>query len=121
MGWESSIFPSIFQLRETDCDGKKGSCRKDAPVIFGQASLATLIIKLTTTPAREVLAKANKILSRLDDGKTIHFMDINNLFVQADGTITSDLMPDFEHPSAKGYQLWSETIEPVVARLMGEK
>ena len=48
-------------------------------------------------------------------------MDINNLFVQADGTITSDLMADFEHPSAKGYQLWSETIEPVVARLMGEK
>ena len=73
------------------------------------------------SPEREVLAKANKILSRLDDGKTIHFMDINNLFVQADGTITSDLMPDFEHPSAKGYQLWSETIEPVVARLMGEK
>ena len=23
MGWESSIFPTIFQLRETDCDGKK--------------------------------------------------------------------------------------------------
>ena len=73
------------------------------------------------SPEREVLAKANKILSRLDDGKTIHFMDINNLFVQADGTIPSNLMPDFEHPSAKGYQLWSETIEPVVARLMGEK
>ena len=73
------------------------------------------------TPEREVLAKANKILSQLDDGKTIHYMDINNLFVQADGTIPSDLMPDFEHPSAKGYQVWAEAIEPEVKKWMGEK
>ena len=73
------------------------------------------------TPEREVLAKANKILSKLDNGKTIHYMDINNLFVKADGTIPADLMPDFEHPSAMGYQLWAEAIEPKVAQLMGEK
>ena len=72
------------------------------------------------TPEREVLAKANEIISKLADGKTIHFMDINSLFVQADGTIPADLMPDFEHPSAKGYQTWAEAIEPEVAKLMGD-
>jgi len=72
------------------------------------------------TPEREVLSKANEIISKLADGKTIHFMDINPLFVQADGTIPADLMPDFEHPSAKGYQTWAEAIEPEVAKLMGD-
>ena len=52
------------------------------------------------TPERDVLAKANEIISRLDDGKTIHFTDINDLFVQAEGSIPADLMPDFEHTSA---------------------
>ena len=52
------------------------------------------------TPERDVLAKANAIISKLDDGKTIHFMDINPLFVQADGIIPADLIPDFEHPSS---------------------
>jgi beta-glucosidase len=72
------------------------------------------------TPEREVLSKANEIISKLADGKTIHFMDINPLFVRADGTIPADLMPDFEHPSAKGYQTWAEAIEPEVAKLMGD-
>ena len=73
------------------------------------------------TPEREVLANANEIVSKLADGKTIHFMDINRLYVQTDGSIPADLMPDFEHPSEKGYQAWAETIEPEVAKLMGEK
>lgn len=73
------------------------------------------------TLEREVLAKANDIISKLADGKSVHFMDINHLFVQADGTIPADLMPDFEHPSAKGYQIWAEAIEPEVATLMGGK
>ena len=73
------------------------------------------------TPEREVLAKANEMISMLADRKTIHFMDINPLFVQADGSIPVDLMPDFEHPSAKGYQAWAEAIEPKVAECMDEK
>lgn len=52
------------------------------------------------TPERDVLAKANEIISKLDDGKTIHFTDINDLFVQAEGSNLSDLMPDFEHPNS---------------------
>jgi hypothetical protein len=29
-------------------------------------------------------------------------------------------MPDFEHPSATGYQAWAEAIEPEVAKLMDD-
>jgi beta-glucosidase len=30
-------------------------------------------------------------------------------------------MPDFLHPSEKGYQVWAEAMEPTVKKLMGEK
>jgi len=30
-------------------------------------------------------------------------------------------MPDFLHPNEKGYRIWAETMEPVIAKLMGEK
>lgn len=72
------------------------------------------------TPERAVLAKANEIASKLADGKSVFYMDINNIFVQPDGSIPKSLMPDFEHPSPKGHRIWAEKIEPIVARLMGD-
>ena len=49
------------------------------------------------------------------------FLDINPLLLQADGTLSKEIMPDLLHPNAKGYQIWAEAIEGTVARLMGEQ
>lgn len=73
------------------------------------------------TPERAVLAEANEIASKLADEKTVFYMDINSVFVRPDGTISKTLMPDFEHPSPLGHQLWAEAIEAKVAELMGDK
>ena len=72
------------------------------------------------TPERAVLAEANEILSKLADGKMISYLDINSVFIRPDGTIPSELMPDYEHPSPLGHRLWAEAIEPKVAELMGD-
>lgn len=72
------------------------------------------------TPERAVLARANEIISKLADGKTIFYMDINHLFVQPDGSIPRVLMYDFEHPTPLGHRVWAEAIEPKVAELMGD-
>ena len=72
------------------------------------------------TEEREVLAKASRIAGQLADNHTMVYMDINTLFLRPDGSIPAELMPDFEHPSAKGYRLWAEAIEPTVATLMGD-
>ena len=48
-------------------------------------------------------------------------MDFNWIFLHPDGSIPAELTPDFEHPSAKGYRLRAEAIEPTVAALMGDK
>ena len=31
-----------------------------------------------------------------------------------DGTISKDIMPDFLHPSAKGYAIWAESLKPLL-------
>ncbi len=73
------------------------------------------------TPERAVLARANEIASKLADGKTIFYMDINHLYVQPDGSISRSLMYDFEHPTPLGHRVWAEAIESKVAELMGDK
>ena len=69
---------------------------------------------------RKKLAKTNTIIAQLADNKTIHYMDICNIFLLPDGKISKDLMPDFEHPSPKGFCVWAEAIEAKVAELMGD-
>ena len=73
------------------------------------------------TPERAVLDKANEIVSKLADGKTVYYMDINHIYVQPDGSIPKSLMYDFEHPTPLGHKVWAEAIEPKVAELMGDK
>ena len=70
---------------------------------------------------RETLAKANKIMSKLADGKKIFYMDIDKIFLRKDGTIPATLMPDFEHPSEQGHLVWAKAIESKVKKLMGER
>ena len=52
------------------------------------------------------------------DGVT--YLDLSSAFVQSDGTISSDVMRDFLHPTAKGYALWVQAMEPTLAKLMGD-
>ena len=72
------------------------------------------------TEERAVLDRANAIASELADNRMIFYMDINHLFLRPDGSIPSELMPDFEHPNAEGHRIWAEAIEPKVAALMGD-
>jgi lysophospholipase L1-like esterase len=70
---------------------------------------------------RLVNEKVNLIISKLDDGGTVFYLDIGPKFLAADGTLSKDIMPDMLHPNAKGYEIWADAIEPKVAELMGEK
>lgn len=70
---------------------------------------------------RQVNEKANAIFSKLDDGKHVHYLDIGPKFLQDDGTLTKDIMPDLLHLSPKGYTIWAESIEEKLAKLLGGK
>jgi len=68
--------------------------------------------------ANEKLKQVNAIIAKLDDGKNIHFLDIGSKFPQPDGALTKEVMPDFLHLSAAGYQIWADAISPKLAELM---
>ncbi len=63
-------------------------------------------------------AAINQLLARQADGKKIHYMDIGKAFLQPDGTLTKDIMPDLLHLSPKGYQIWADSLKDKVAELM---
>jgi lysophospholipase L1-like esterase len=41
--------------------------------------------------------------------------------IEADGTISRDMMPDFVHPTAKGCQTWADAIQPVINKYVPSK
>jgi beta-glucosidase len=70
---------------------------------------------------RAKLGRINQQIAKLDDGKHVFYLDIGPKFVQPDGSLSKDIMPDFLHLSEKGYEIWAQAIEPKVAELMGDK
>lgn len=74
--------------------------------------------KASPNPGREKLKQVNDIIAKLDDGKNVFFLDIGGKFLQPDGSLSKDIMPDFLHLSEAGYQIWADAIGPKLAELM---
>ena len=69
-------------------------------------------------PQRAEVALINTVLAKLDDGKTVRFLDIGPQFLKADGTLPKTIMPDLLHPNEKGYQIWAAAMEPTLAEML---
>jgi len=69
---------------------------------------------------RDKLTKASSIAAAKADGAMVHFLDIGPRFLEADGAISKEIMPDFLHLTRKGYTIWAEAVEPKLAELLGE-
>jgi lysophospholipase L1-like esterase len=68
---------------------------------------------------RVTIEAINQRISKLQgrDG-VVTYLDIGQKFLGADGTILKDVMYDFLHPSAKGYEIWGEAMKPTLTRLL---
>lgn len=71
-------------------------------------------------PQRQKNNAANAIAAKLADDKMIAYLDIGPAFLADDGTLSKEIMPDLLHLSPKGYQIWAESIEEHVKKMMGE-
>jgi lysophospholipase L1-like esterase len=68
---------------------------------------------------RAQVGEINKVISKLDDGAHVHYLDIGAKFLEADGTLPKEIMPDLLHPNEKGYGIWADAIREPVKRLLG--
>ena len=74
----------------------------------------------TFSPQRGKILQINQALEKLDDHKTIYYVDFGSQMIEADGSISAEIMPDAPrlHPGERGYQIWAEAIEPKLKELL---
>lgn len=69
---------------------------------------------------RKINDAINVKLETFADDESVYFLDLADKFLADDGELPKSIMPDLLHPNKKGYQIWAESMEPMIAKLMGE-
>lgn len=62
----------------------------------------------------------NEIIKTYVDDKTVFWLDIGHVFLNEDGTMKKDLMPDCLHPNEEGYRIWGKAMEPTIVKFLDE-
>jgi beta-glucosidase len=71
-------------------------------------------------PQRGKLAMINQVIRKLADGKNVFWVDFGHQFLNDDGTLPRELMPDYLHLTKKGYEIWADAIEDRLSTILGD-
>jgi lysophospholipase L1-like esterase len=63
----------------------------------------------------------NRKIATLDDAAMVRFLDIGAQFLEPDGTLSAEIMPDFGHPSEKGYRIWADAMKPTLNAMLAAR
>lgn len=69
-------------------------------------------------PVRDKEQNINARIAKLAHGRHVKYLDLWDKFLEPDGTLSHDIMPDLLHPSEKGYRIWAEAIAPTLNEMM---
>ena len=69
------------------------------------------------TPAEKTNA-INAIVAKLDDGKMIRYQDIGSKFLDKEGKLLDGVLGDGVQLTRKGYEIWAEAMNPLLAEMM---
>ncbi|MEI7828549.1 MAG: GDSL-type esterase/lipase family protein [Prolixibacteraceae bacterium] len=103
---------AIVQLMRKKCPDSKIIVLRCFPGCYGGPN---------PTSHRFILERASDIISKLADGKHVFYCDVNHVFLNPDGSINHEMMPDWLHPSPAGANAWAQTMEPLLSKLMRDK
>ena len=68
---------------------------------------------------RSKIAESNRLLGAIGWSSLTSFRDVGSVFLDPEGNISKAIMRDFLHPTAEGYQLLSDSVEPLLSQLLG--
>jgi beta-glucosidase len=71
------------------------------------------------TPQRGKILLANQIIQKLADGENVLWVDFGHKYITEDGRIPRDIMPDYLHLSKKGYEIWADSIQEPLTKILG--
>jgi lysophospholipase L1-like esterase len=72
----------------------------------------------TFSAQRGKILQVNQALEKLADKQMILYLDIGSQMIEADGSISTEMMRDALHPGEKGYEIWAAAIEPKLKELL---
>lgn len=67
---------------------------------------------------RQRVDAINALIKNFADGKTVTWLDVGPKFLDAQGNLPKEIMPDALHPNAQGYQIWFDTMWPVLEPML---
>jgi lysophospholipase L1-like esterase len=70
-------------------------------------------------PIRASVNQTNYLISQLDNGTNVRFLNLGAALLQPDGSILPATLYDYTHPSTLGYQILSNALVPVLEVLEG--
>ena len=70
------------------------------------------------TAERAINDEVSLLASLIANDETIFYLDINDNFLEPDGRLPVSMFPDFIHPTAAGYLIWAEAMDPTIRYLM---
>jgi len=132
------VFPKVAViLIGTNNRTGTGNARQNTPVEIAQGvgAICKLIHKkvpdckilllgvLPRSPGHFVkpIQEINQRLSSLNKEDYISFLNMWDQFADDEGLPKKELMHDGVHPNAAGYQVWAETMEPVLSKLLQDQ
>jgi lysophospholipase L1-like esterase len=60
----------------------------------------------------------NALIAKLADDKKVFYKNINEKFLEKDGTLSKKIMPDLLHLSPEGYAIWANSIKEDLQKLV---
>ncbi len=67
------------------------------------------------------IQQVNQGLATRADGEKIYYININDKLADTTGKLFDGMTVDKLHPTAKGYQLWADALEPILTKLLGPR
>lgn len=78
--------------------------------------------RMPSYPLRKKLNEATELAARkLSSDPSVIFQPLQERFLAADGTLSPELMPDYFHPSEKGYRVWANAVVPKIRSILQGK
>jgi lysophospholipase L1-like esterase len=71
--------------------------------------------ELPTHSRRVLIDEANRLLTEFARTNHLELVDLAPKMLSPDGTLPQALAPDFCHPTEAGYQIWADTLRPMLA------
>jgi len=123
-GTNNTANPAFHRDANAKADDVTSGLQAIVRTIREKAPAATVILmgifprndNLTLMP---VIDRVNGNLSKMADGRTIRYLNINTKLAGGDGRLFEGMMQDNLHPTLKAYQVWADALKPLLTELLG--